>query len=419
MIAGVNHGVIAHVTLTLVSVRRAKLEGLQGGNIMTLLKSAENQSAYLKAGLLGFAASGKTWTASEIAIGLAAISPNKRVAFFDTETGADYMIGKFKKAGIELMVAKTRAFKDLLEVVKETESGGGSVLIIDSITHVWTELIDSYLRKKNKDRLSVWDWAPLKGQWRDFTDAFLCSKLHIILCGRAAFTYEEWINDKGEKEIMKSGVKMRVETDFGFEPSLLMEMERIEPEKDLKKKRHGSQWIHRCTILKDRTDLMNGRAIDNPRFKDFLPIIQALNLGGEHFVIDPTRTSDELIQNPDYSYEDRRRAQQIFSEEIEGEIVSSFPGQSTAEKKMKADILQVVFDSRSWSKIKEFSPDVLRKGLSSIKQLCAIAKNSETPGADTVAWLRGELLRQDTAVTDSEDDVPSSFSSDKQKPLEN
>ena len=147
----------------------------------------------------------------------------------------------------------------------------------------------------------------------------------------------------------------------------------------------------------------NGKVINNPTFKDFTPIIKSLNLGGEHFVLDTSRNSDALIQNPDYSYEDRRKQQAIFTEEIEGELVSSFPGQSTAEKKMKADILQVVFESRSWSKIKEFPPDVLRKGMTSVKQLCQIAKNSEIPQGDTVSWLRGELLRTDQG---EDDDAP-------------
>src|SRR5262249_48943593 len=103
----------------------------------------------------------------------------------------------------------------------------------------------------------------------------------------------------------------------------------------------GSQWVHRATVLKDRSDLMNGHKVDNPTFKDFTLVIKALNLGGEHFVLDTTRTSNEMIVNPDYSYEDKRRAQTIFTEEIEGDLVSAFPGQSTAEKKMKTDILDL------------------------------------------------------------------------------
>ena len=55
-----------------------------------------------------------------------------------------------------------------------------------------------------------------------------------------------------------------------------------------------------------------------------------------------------MIHNPDYSYDDRRKFQTIFTEEIEGELISALPGQSSGEKKLKTDILEVVFMTRSW-----------------------------------------------------------------------
>lgn len=383
---------------------------------MSLLKPAENQSAYLKAGVLGFAGSGKTFTASLLAQGLAVIEekagrPKRPVAFFDTETGSDYVIGSFREAGLEMVVAKTRAFADLITVVNEAEKDC-SVLIIDSISHVWAELVESYMRKKNKDRLAVWDWNPIKTEWRQFTDAYLCSKIHIILCGRAANTYDEWMNERGEKEIIKTGSKMRVESDFGYEPSLLFEMERVQPEKDPKKKR-GSLWMHRATILKDRTDLMNGKVIDNPKFEDFLPIISSLNLGGKHFVVDPTRNSDSLIHSPDYSYEDRKKAQKIAAEEIEGELISAFPGTTKEEKKIKADILDAVFESRSWTKISDLRAERLQNGLYDIKYLLEqIKATDELPPGDVVPWLRRLLTSRPTTVmddapaVDQSDDIP-------------
>jgi hypothetical protein len=373
---------------------------------MALLKPAEKQTAYLKAGILGFAGSGKTFTASMLARGLALLEEQggrkKPVAFFDTETGSDYSIDSFKNQGIEMIVAKTRAFSDLLNVVKEAESQA-SVLIIDSITHVWTELVDAYMHKKGIDSLAVWDWNPIKTEWRQFTDLYLCSKIHIILCGRAAFTYDEWINEKGKKEIIKTGTKMRVESDMGYEPSLLFEMERVQPETNPRKKK-GSQWVHRATILKDRADLMNGTVIDNPSFKDFMPLIKALNLGGEHFVLDTSRTSDAMIQSPDYSYEDRKKSQKIFSEEIEGELTSAFPGTAKEEKKIKADILDVVFDSRSWTRICDYHPDRLREGLSDVKYLLTKVREADQlpEGNEFIPWLRGVLIKR----ADEQDQIP-------------
>ncbi len=41
---------------------------------------------------------------------------NKPVAFFDTETGSDFLIKRFEAEGVELMVATSQAFRDPLTV---------------------------------------------------------------------------------------------------------------------------------------------------------------------------------------------------------------------------------------------------------------------------------------------------------------
>ena len=89
---------------------------------MSIFKKAENQQAYLKAGILGFPGSGKTFTAAHLALGIAKKVGNKKpVVFLDTEAGSDYLIPVFEKAGIELLTNKSRAFLDLLAGVREAE----------------------------------------------------------------------------------------------------------------------------------------------------------------------------------------------------------------------------------------------------------------------------------------------------------
>jgi len=70
----------------------------------------------------------------------------------------------------------------------------------------------------------------------------------------------------------------------------------------------------------------------------------AVRSDGDHFVLDASRTSDGMIYNPDYSYEDPRKAQKIASEEIEGELISAYSGTSKEEKKIKTDILDTRLD---------------------------------------------------------------------------
>ena len=156
----------------------------------SLFKTAENSQAFLKAGLLGFAAAGKTFTSTWLAIGLKQYAKDDRpLLFFDTETGSDWMIPVCKKAGVELKVVKTRAFVDLLRAVDDAEKTG-SVLIVDSISHVWKELIETHLTEKRKNnkwrhqkKMQFEDWAVVKPLWGGFTDRYINSRAHIIIAG--------------------------------------------------------------------------------------------------------------------------------------------------------------------------------------------------------------------------------------------
>src|SRR3990167_587846 len=98
----------------------------------TLFSKASNQQGFLKMGLMGFPGSGKSFTAVSTAIGLVQMIKDKRPVFaLDTEKGMDYLISRFEDAKIELQIARTRSFVDLIAAVDEAEKNG-SVLIIDS-----------------------------------------------------------------------------------------------------------------------------------------------------------------------------------------------------------------------------------------------------------------------------------------------
>ena len=115
---------------------------------MGIFKAAKNESAFLKCGFLGFPGSGKTLTAALTAIGIhKLIESNKPVSMIDTENGSDFLIGMFKKAGVPFEVAKTKSFQDLIAGVEESEKSS-SILIVDSITHIWVGFVQEYLKSK-------------------------------------------------------------------------------------------------------------------------------------------------------------------------------------------------------------------------------------------------------------------------------
>jgi hypothetical protein len=362
---------------------------------MTLLKPAANLQAFAKVGVFGEPGAGKTFTSMRIALGLAKLN-NKPVAFFDTETGSDFMIRTCEAAGIELLAHKSRSFVDLVEIIGEAEKTC-SVLIIDSVTHVWRELCDSYTEElkrrynRNTVKLQFQDWAVVKGEWAVYTDKFINSKLHIIACGRGGFNYDYDYNDDGTKDLVKTGTKMKVETEFGYEPSLLIEMERIKPErleleaikdmdlsdKDKRKRKQaiqtkiGSSWIHRAHILKDRTDTINGKVFDFPKYEDFQPHFEYLNIGGDHLGVDTSSTSDSLFEDdgPVMGRAAQDKLRTIALDEIKGQLQKIYPGSTTGEKAIKGHILEMVFSTRAWSKVEGMGHDYLTKEALHVKRL--------------------------------------------------
>lgn len=331
---------------------------------MGLFMKAESTSAFLKMGIMGFAGAGKTYTATSTAIGLIehmqsmAIEYAGKPAFFlDTETGSDWVRPQFDAAGIELFTAKTRAFADLLTAVREAEKDS-SLLLIDSISHFWKEICDSYMKQKKRTRLQFEDWAYLKGEWSKFTDLFINSSLHIILCGRAGYEYDYFQDDEtGKKNLEKTGIKMKAEGEMGYEPSLLVLMER-EMDMDTHKV------IRTASIIKDRSTVIDGRKFINPTFESFMPHIKYLNLGGRQLGVDTSRTSEATI--PMETRDNTRVQREIALDETQTLLTRYYPGQTGAEKKTKLDLLKKHFNA-SWTEMEKLMPLIdLRAGYDSL-----------------------------------------------------
>jgi hypothetical protein len=331
---------------------------------MSLFMKADAGHSHLKAGLMGLAGSGKTFTASSIAIGLVGYMRERgaqvknQAAFIDTENGAAWVLPRFKEAGIELMVARTRSLADLREGIIWAVNNA-DVLIIDSITHFWTLYCDEYAVKKNRRRgLEFSDWNAVKREWREnFTDHYLNSPLHIVMCGRQGYEYDMQVNDAGKKELVKTGVKMKAEGETGFEPSLLVQMEQDQNLKD------GSvSSIERVAyVLKDRSTKLDGMTLRDPTFKDFLPHIATLDIGGAGVSIDTSRNNSALLADDgDPHWKHRETQREIALEEIGEELAKMNPGQTEAAKTARKESVEKYFGTRSWKAVEQLKLDQLQ-----------------------------------------------------------
>jgi hypothetical protein len=337
---------------------------------------------FLKAGFLGFNKSGKTFTATLLALELRKrLELKGPVALFDTEGSGEYIAPLVKRNTNAFPIGvKSRSLVDLLKCARECEAGAASILIVDSITHVWREVMQAYLEQINKVRdakgqprrvrLEFQDWNTIKEKWSEWPDYYLNSKLHIIVCGRAGNTWEfqESENPDGttHKELVKTGTKMKVEAEFGFEPSLLVEMERLQVPDE---KRPGHFLItHRATVIGDRFNAMDGASTENPVGAWFSPHLDLLTPGAVNTVDMAAKTDLGVNEQGDAEFVAERHRRAVLCEEIEGEIVKAYPGQSKEEKKAKVLLIEKAFETTSWIKVQAMPADRLKIGLDIIRE---------------------------------------------------
>lgn len=326
----------------------------------------DNTKPYLKAAFEGFAGCGKTFTAAQVAIGLhKRIGSKLPIVIFDTEKAAKFLKPLFAEAGIEVRLRESRSFADLKETMKRMrEQKISDILLIDSITHIWENVLQSYMDKKNRTRLEFQDWGIIKPTWkREFSEPFVNDPYHIVMTGRAGFEYENEVNkETGKREIFKSGVKMKVEGETAYEPDILVLMERFEEVLGDDKK----VW-REATVLKDRANLIDGKTFKNPTFNDFLPSVNAM-------LENPAVRNPNIVQEGDTAmmFKDEestyqwRRERDKAVEELNGLLDRIAPGTGKAEKQLKSDLRMFALGSDSDTAIADMKPEDIRAGYKKI-----------------------------------------------------
>lgn len=344
-----------------------------------MFKKLENNRPFLKMALEGFAGDGKTFTGVEVAIGVhKLIKSNKPIAMFDTERALKALKWRFDEAGIEAMIEdEERSLQSLHNAIKWCEDGNADILLIDSITHVWEEFLRAYMNRPGKDgrplkrnRLEFQDWGVLKPQWKElFSTPFVMAKCHIIFTGRAGYEYSDERNEEtGKREIFKSGIKMKAETETAFEPDILVLMQKVQELLGDEKK----IW-REAMVVKDRTTQIDGKTFKNPTFEDFYPAIKVL--------LDGTLREMHGAQIPDTfsefesKYSEIGKEREVIVAEIEGCFELMGLGTGADDKQKKVWILDQVYGVKSIEGLSKKNNTTLRNGLHVVKEFAEKYKN--------------------------------------------
>ena len=204
-------------------------------------KKATKEQSRLRLALFGPSGSGKTFTALRLATGLGG-----RIAVIDTERGsASKYADRFAFDVLELPQFNIDTYCEAIEA-----AAGYNILIIDSLTHGWHELIAEVEQiAKAKYRGNTWSaWSEGTPKQRQLVDALLSFDGHIISTMR---TKTEWTIQKdqnGRTTPTRVGLAPEQGKGIEYEFDLLME---LSPE-------------HIGHILKDRTGKYQDKIIDKP-----------------------------------------------------------------------------------------------------------------------------------------------------------
>jgi len=324
-----------------------------------------NTKPYFKAAFQGFAGSGKTHTAAQIAIGLhKRIGSKKPIVIFDTEQASKFLKPMFAEAGIEVLVRESKSLADLRQTMEKMRSGISDILLIDSISHVWEGFLQSYSEKVRRTRLEFQDWGVIKPIWkREFSDPFVSDQYHAIFTGRAGYEYDNEKNaDTGKREIFKSGIKMKVEGETAYEPDILVLMERFEEVLQDDKK----VW-REATVIKDRSTLLDGKTFKNPSYAQFAPAIDALltNPVMRDAFMSPEGDTALLFRTEEQRFE-WKRDRDTAMEELDGLLTRIAPGATGKDKQFKLELLDKSYGTTSITAIGQMRPEEIRRGYKKI-----------------------------------------------------
>jgi hypothetical protein len=242
---------------------------------MSGFRKAKAEQAALKLGIYGPSGSGKTFTSLLIAEGIAKLS-KKKVALVDTEHGSDFYCQSVPTRAVhpeafEFDALYTRSITETLAAVKSLDTEQYSVIVLDSMTHLWQACIEAYGGKQTSiGTIPMHAWGKIKKPYKDLMGFLLSTPMHVIICGRQG---TEYATDEETEELKAIGFKMKAEGETQYEPHILLRMDRMRGQRT-------NEVSHVVAYAeKDRTGVLAGRSFIDPTFesicKPILPLLGA------------------------------------------------------------------------------------------------------------------------------------------------
>jgi hypothetical protein len=195
-----------------------------------MFKKATKEQSKLRLALFGVSGGGKTYSALRLAKGLGG-----RVALIDTEHGS---ASKYSdRFDFDVCELDKPTINNILMCMEQARNY--DVLIIDSLTHAWNELLQEVDKiAKAKYGGNSWSgWADGNKKQTDLINAILSFPGHVIATMRAETNWTTTVNDKGKMVPVRIGEAPKQGKQIEFEFDMLMQISQE----------------HQAVVLKDRT----------------------------------------------------------------------------------------------------------------------------------------------------------------------
>ena len=208
------------------------------------LKQSERKNSKIKLGLQGASGTGKTYSALLLAYGIT--NDWDKIAVIDTENGSANLyahLGAYRVLSLDVPFTPER----YIEAMEVCVKSGIEVIIIDSISHCWENLLAFHAGMLGN---SFMNWNKVTPRLNSFIQKILQTNCHIICTMRTKQDYN--LTEKNGKMIPeKAGTKVIMREGINYEFTIVMDM-------DLN---------HRAKVTKDRTGIFAEKS-------DFIPSVE-------------------------------------------------------------------------------------------------------------------------------------------------
>ena len=208
---------------------------------MVTFQRASKRRAKLRCAVFGPSGAGKTYSCLRIATGMGG-----RIAVIDTEHGsASKYADRFTFDTVNLADRTITGYIEAINAARDYD-----VLIIDSLSHGWQELLEEVDRlAKSKYKGNTWSaWNDGTPKQKKLVEGILSFPGHLLATMRSETKWEVADAGNGKTKPVRLGLKPEQGKGIEYEFDLLLEL----------------STSHTAEVLKDRTGKFQDSTIDKP-----------------------------------------------------------------------------------------------------------------------------------------------------------